>query len=79
MPVFYGRVVDFFDVDFFDFTLLGRSYDRWPVFNVADASVTIGVLILLLFYKKHQEADLAEKEANLNSETIISSDSVNEF
>ena len=77
-PVFYGRVVDFFDVDFFDFTLLGRSYDRWPVFNVADASVTIGVLILLLFYKKHQEADLAEKEANLNSETIISSDSVNE-
>lgn len=56
-PLFYGKVVDFFDVDFFDFTLFGRSYDRWPVFNIADAAVTIGVLILVLFYKKHQEDD----------------------
>ncbi|HCY77441.1 MAG TPA: signal peptidase II [Ignavibacteriales bacterium] len=56
-PLFYGKVVDFFDVDFFDFTLFGRSYDRWPVFNVADAAVTIGVLVLLIFYKKHQEDD----------------------
>jgi signal peptidase II len=64
-PVFYGRVVDFFDFDFFDFTLLGRSYDRWPVFNIADASVTIGVLILLLFYKKHQETGEIEKDIKL--------------
>ena len=56
-PLFYGKVVDFFDVDFFDFTLFGRSYDRWPVFNIADAAVTIGVLVLVLFYKKHQEED----------------------
>jgi signal peptidase II len=56
-PLFYGKVVDFFDVDFFDFTLFGRSYDRWPVFNIADAAVTIGVLVLVFFYKKHQEAD----------------------
>jgi signal peptidase II len=56
-PLFYGKVVDFFDVDFFDFTLFGRSYDRWPVFNIADAAVTMGVLVLLVFYKKHQEED----------------------
>jgi signal peptidase II len=56
-PLFYGKVVDFFDVDFFDFTLFGRSYDRWPVFNIADAAVTIGVLVLVLFYKKHQVED----------------------
>ena len=56
-PLFYGKVVDFFDVDFFDFTLFGRSYDRWPVFNIADAAVTIGVLVLVFFYKKHQESD----------------------
>jgi len=56
-PLFYGKVVDFFDVDFFDFILFGRSYDRWPVFNIADAAVTIGVLVLLVFYKKHQEED----------------------
>ena len=56
-PLFYGKVVDFFDVDFFDFTLFGRSYDRWPVFNIADAAVTIGVLVLILFYKKHENEE----------------------
>ena len=67
-PLFYGKVVDFFDVDFFDFTLFGRSYDRWPVFNIADAAVTIGVLVLLVFYKKHQEDD-EKVAAVLNSGT----------
>lgn len=56
-PLFYGKVVDFFDFDFFNFTLFGRSYDRWPVFNIADAAVTICVLILILFYKKHNEIE----------------------
>ena len=32
--LFYGKVVDFFDVDFFNFTLFGRSYDSWPVFII---------------------------------------------
>jgi len=67
-PLFYGKVVVFFDVDFFDFTLFGRSYDRWPVFNIADAAVTIGVLVLVLFYKKHQEED-EKVEAVLDSGT----------
>jgi signal peptidase II len=74
-PLFYGKVVDFFDFDFFNFTLFGRSYDRWPVFNIADAAVTIGVLILLLFYKKHQEDDEKIKdkvEVAGISETITS-------
>ncbi len=65
-PLFYGRVVDFFDFDFFDFTLFGRSYDRWPVFNIADASVTIGVLILLFFYKKKQEPSEIKKDSKIN-------------
>lgn len=76
-PLFYGKVVDFFDVDFFDFTLFGRSYDRWPVFNIADAAVTIGVLVLLLFYKKHQDEDekIEDKlEVAGTSEAILSSD-----
>jgi signal peptidase II len=54
-PLFYGRVVDFLDFDFFHFTIFGRTFERFPVFNLADASVTIGVLILLLFYKHHQK------------------------
>jgi signal peptidase II len=51
-PLFYGRVVDFIDVDFFNINLFGYSYDRWPIFNVADMSVSVGVIILLLFSKK---------------------------
>ncbi len=65
-PLFYGKVVDFLDVDFFDFSILGRSYDRWPIFNIADASVTIGVLILLFFYKQVKK----EEELTPSSETI---------
>lgn len=56
-PLFYGKVVDFLDFDFFNFTLFGRSYDRWPIFNLADASVTIGVLILVIFYNHHKKED----------------------
>jgi signal peptidase II len=44
-PIFYGKVVDFLDFDFFNFTIFGRNYERWPIFNFADAAVTIGVLI----------------------------------
>ena len=74
-PLFYGKVVDFFDFDFFNFTLFGRSYERWPIFNIADASVTVGVLILLFFYKKHQEDDiksseLSESNTNANAEIL---------
>ncbi len=56
-PLFFGRVVDFFDFDFFNFSIFGISYDRWPIFNIADAAVSIGVLILIIFYKKedHEE------------------------
>lgn len=37
----FGRVVDFFD-----FSVAGY---RWPVFNVADSSVTVGVALFLYF------------------------------
>ena len=56
-PVFYGKVVDFLDFDFFNFAIFGRNYERWPIFNIADAAVTIGVMILLLFYRQHKKED----------------------
>lgn len=68
-PIFYGGVVDFLDFDFFNVTILGRSYERWPIFNVADAAVTIGVLILIIFYKKTQEED-AEDSTELETGLI---------
>ncbi len=47
----HGSVVDFIDVDVPDFVLFGRVYARWPVFNVADACITLGVLVALVFHR----------------------------
>ena len=49
--LFHGRVVDFIDADFFNINLFGYHLNRWPVFNIADASVTCGVILLLLVHK----------------------------
>ena len=71
-PVFYGKVVDFLDFDFFNFAIFGRNYERWPIFNIADAAVTTGVLILLLFYRQHKREDeVALKEAQQGAEEKI--------
>lgn len=56
-PLFYGKVVDFLDVDFFNFSIGSYSMTRWPVFNIADASVTVGVLLLLVFHRHVTSAD----------------------
>ncbi len=53
-PLFHGKVVDFFDVDFFDVSVLGYSLSRWPVFNVADAAVTIGIVVMLFVHNRIQ-------------------------
>lgn len=52
-PLFYGKVVDFLDFDFFNLTLFGKSYDRFAIFNIADSSVTIGIFLLLFLYRNH--------------------------
>ncbi|HEY9187809.1 MAG TPA: signal peptidase II [Bacteroidota bacterium] len=54
-PLFYGKVVDFIDMKFFRMEFFGYRLTRWPVFNVSDIAVTVGVLILLLFHKKITE------------------------
>ena len=71
-PLFYGKVVDFLDFDFFDFTFFGRSYDRWPVFNFADSAVTIGILILLFFYRKGSSEEKIASPESAGSEILNS-------
>lgn len=60
-PLFYGKVVDFFDVDFFDVNIFGYSLSRWPVFNVADAAVTIGIVMLLFVQHRYKEEAVGEQ------------------
>ena len=60
---FHGRVVDFIDAEFFNVNIFGYHLSRWPIFNIADASVTCGVLLLLLTYRKtSQETKDVETE-----------------
>ncbi|MBI3006483.1 MAG: signal peptidase II [Ignavibacteriales bacterium] len=69
--LFYGKVVDFIDVDFFNIDFVGFHISRWPVFNIADASVSIGVLILLVFHRKFTSVE--EPQVSLASTTQQSS------
>jgi signal peptidase II len=58
--LFYGKVVDFIDVDFFNIEIFGYHLTRWPVFNFADASVSCGVILLLIFHRRFTEAGQPE-------------------
>jgi len=54
----YGQVIDFIDV--------GLDFDtRWPVFNVADSAVTIGMLMLVFFvlFEREPKSAAAAAEA----------------
>lgn len=77
-PLFYGKVVDFLDFDFFNISVLGRTYDRWPVFNIADAAVTIGVLVMIIFYNKHQKEVKQEDEVDYESAAKEGSAKIND-
>ena len=57
--LFHGKVVDFFDVDFFDISIGDFQLTRWFVFNVADAAVSIGVVLLLLTHRHVEVAETA--------------------
>jgi signal peptidase II len=47
-------VIDFFDVG------ISAAW-RWPVFNVADSFVTVGVLVLAFSWSRNQETDSGQK------------------
>ncbi|MBN1639368.1 MAG: signal peptidase II [Ignavibacteriales bacterium] len=79
--IFYGRVVDFISIDFFDFTLFGHTYERWPIFNIADSFVTIGVFMLIIFHRKPHKAkedNIVKTTAEEKIDTIIIEDKESE-
>ncbi len=56
-----GGVTDFIDCDFPDIFM-----ERWPVFNLADSSIVIGVSLLVLYYlifeKRNSKTEIRAKE-----------------
>ncbi|MEW5797970.1 MAG: signal peptidase II [Bacteroidota bacterium] len=75
--LFHGKVVDFIDVDFFNIDFLGFHLQRFWVFNIADASVTIGVLMMLIFHRSFvkDEQELTPIDSASQSEATESSTS----
>jgi signal peptidase II len=73
---FYGQVVDFIDVEFFNIHFKGGNFlfwdlppyamDRWPVFNIADSAVSIVMILIILIAiferKPHPAIDDAASE-----------------
>ncbi|MGB5106597.1 MAG: signal peptidase II [Candidatus Zixiibacteriota bacterium] len=67
----FGAVVDWIDVDFPDFSLRpakilffdfpGYALNRWPVFNIADSAVTVGMVLIvfaLILDSRKRKCDL---------------------
>ncbi len=55
----FGRVVDMFYVDLGTWTIPeafpfigGGSYDMFPIFNVADSAISVGIVSILIFQKR---------------------------
>ncbi len=66
-PWFHGQVIDMFYIDIWEGRVAdwvpvwgGKYMALWPIFNIADASIFVGVAIILLF----QNRFFGEKEAH---------------
>jgi signal peptidase II len=75
-PLFYGKVVDFIDVDFFNLDVMGFHLNRFPVFNLADSSVSIGVVMLLVFHRRFTESEQTDKSLEDSASNSIAPESV---
>ncbi|MCB0747290.1 MAG: signal peptidase II [Ignavibacteriae bacterium] len=64
-PLLYGRVVDFLHFNALGFTIFGKTYESFPIFNVADSAVTIGVAILLIFHKSFEKKEDTQIDKDL--------------
>jgi len=64
-PLFYGKVVDMLYFPLFTFPhwipFVGGSIFFSPVFNIADSSITISAIIILLFFRKDLNDSIEKK------------------
>ncbi len=83
-PWFYGQVIDMFYIDIWEGRLpewipfMGGDYMAlWPVFNIADASIFVGITIILIwqksFFNETQNQSTASVPAVENIEETSSS------
>jgi signal peptidase II len=76
-PLFFGKVVDFIFLPFVKIDFWIIHLNGWPIFNISDMAVTIGVVMLIIFHKKISEAkpeeltagavpELSQTDSNIN-------------
>lgn len=74
-PVFHGRVVDMLYFPLFSFywpdwvPFVGADYFLFfqPIFNIADAAITVGILVLIIFYSKYLSLPVRENGGDVAS------------
>lgn len=73
----HGRVVDMFHLDFGTLKIFGKSFEMWPVANLADIAISVGIVAILLFqrrfFRKHDQG-IAQEEESESSKSEESGD-----
>ena len=71
-PWFFGQVIDMLYADIYEgflpaaWPLIGGKYvSLWPIFNIADSSIFIGVALILLFQGKFFKQEQAAAATNV--------------
>lgn len=65
----FGNIIDRFQYNYVvDFINIGFGETRWPAFNIADSSITIGVVLLLLAGGPEQAAMKDDSERSKEAE-----------
>ena len=86
-PWFHGQVVDMFYIDIWEGRLpewipfIGGDYMAlWPIFNIADASIFVGVAIILIFQKKffNEKKELSEEKETKEGSIAVEESSSDE-
>ena len=69
----FGYVVDFFDIQ------AGTGRSIWPIFNVADSAITVGIVLLaghFLFAKPPSEPEAVAEQPVNRDETVTKPDAM---
>ena len=81
---FYGQVIDMLYVDIYEgflpqnWPLLGGKYvSLWPIFNIADSSIFIGVALILLNQSRFFKQEEPNAAPARHSEPLVAPDSEN--
>lgn len=70
--LFYGKVVDFILVDIPDVF----GYTHWPVFNVADSCVSVGIILLVFFNSKLPSLKEAKAGMYINESEEVTDENI---